>query len=101
MFARNLPSTGDSMWYDDGETTVNSVWTSDGTNYQLRISETDFGNTFTFQQLKAGSVTVESGGTSHVVTATFKQTTFALKDYVDAQIGSINTVLDNINGEVI
>jgi len=45
--------------------------------------------TFTMSNLKNGVVDVTYDGNTYTVGATFKQTTFALKDYVDDQIGNV------------
>lgn len=82
------------------------VLTSDGQTFSLELSGSAIGTSFTMEDLKKGGViqtTTIDTDLSYQVTANaqFFKTTFALKDYVDAQIGSINTALDTINGEVI
>jgi hypothetical protein len=82
------------------------VLTSDGSTFYFQQSGSAVGSSFTMDELKAGAVrrVFDLGsyeGINVTANANFFKTTFALKDYVDAQIGSINTALDTINGEVI
>lgn len=98
----HFTTSGSTSTWDTNDPVVNQyeISTTDGTNFTLVSNRIQIG-TFTMTNLKNGVVNVTYDGSTYTVGAVFKQTTFALKDYVDAQIGSINTALDNINGEVI
>lgn len=98
----HFTTSGSTSTWDTNDPVVNQyeISTTDGTNFTMVSNRIQIG-TFTMTNLKNDVVDVTYDGNTYTVGATFKQTTFALKDYVDAQIGSINTILDNINGEII
>jgi len=86
----HFTTSGSTSTWDTNDSSVNiyEISTTDGTNFTLVSGGIQIG-TFTMTNLKNGVVDLTYDGNNYTVGATFKQTTFALKDYVDAQIGSV------------
>lgn len=86
----HFTASGSTSTWDTNDPVVNTyeISTTDGTNFTMLSNGIQIG-TFTMTSLKNGVVDVAYDGSTYTVGATFKQTTFALKDYVDSQIGSV------------
>ena len=65
-----------------------NITTTDGLNFTLNYDSSTTAY-FTMGELKPGPAKGTIGGSNFNVYANFKLTTFALKDYVDSQIGSV------------
>ena len=65
-----------------------TITTTDGLNFSLNTDSSTTVN-FTMGDLKPGPATGTIGGNNYTAIANFKQTTFALKDYVDAKIAEL------------
>lgn len=81
----HFTTSGSTSTWDTNDPSVNiyEISTTDGTNFTLVSGGIQIG-TFTMTNLKNGVVDVTYDGSTYTVCAVFKQTTFALKDYVDA-----------------
>ena len=65
-----------------------NITTSDGLNFTLAVDASNSSN-FSMEQLKPGPAKGLVDGSQYAVSADFKLTTYAEKDYVDAQIGAV------------
>lgn len=93
----HFTTSGSTSTWDTNDPLVNQyeISTTDGTNFTLVSGGTQIG-TFTMTSLKNGVVDVTYDGSTYTVGAVFKQTTFALKDYVDAQASSIPSATSDL-----
>lgn len=80
----HFTTSGSTSTWDTNDPSVDiyEISTTDGTNFTLVSGGTQVG-TFTMTNLKNGVVDLTYDGNTYTVGAVFKQTTFALKDYVD------------------
>lgn len=97
----HFTASGSTSTWDTNDPVVNQyeISTTDGTNFTMLSNGIQLG-TFTMTSLRNGVVDVTYDGSTYTVGAVFKQTTFALKDYVDAAIPSNVSELNNDVGYV-
>lgn len=93
----HFTASGSTSTWDTNDPVMNQyeISTTDGTNFTLVSNGIQLG-TFTMTNLKNGVVDVTYDGSTYTVGAVFKQTTFALKDYVDAQATSIPSATSDL-----
>ena len=91
----HFTASGSTSTWDTNDPVVNQyeISTTDGTNFTMLSNGIQLG-TFTMTSLRNGVVDVTYDGSTYTVGATFKQTTFALKDYVDGKFSTKRDLTD-------